>query len=194
MLIGITGNIGAGKSTLSQILRLKGLKVLNADEIGKEVLQKEALEDVVKAFGEKVLKGKKIDTKKLGEIVFKDKDKLKILTSITHPLIKERIRKEKERSLRSFTFIEAAVLIEYGWQELFDSIVLVFAYRGQRLLRASKRFGLKEAIRRDSLQLPYSEKLRYSDFLICNTSTLLRLKEQAEWLLKELKVEDSSNR
>ncbi len=194
MLVGITGNIGSGKSTLSQILKLKGFKVLNADEIGKEVLQKEAFEEVVKAFGKGVLKGKNIDIKKLAKIVFEDKKKLDMLTSITHPLIKERIKREKERSLGALTFIEAAVLIEYGWQELFDRIVLVFAYKGQRLLRASRRFGLKEAIRRDSLQLPYSKKLCYSDFLICNTSTLLKLKEQAEWLLKELKVESGSNR
>jgi len=187
--VGITGNIGSGKSTLSKFISLKGYPVYSADDFGKEVLKKggEAYPLIVKAFGMEILKNDgEIDTKKLGRIVFSDRKKLELLTSITHPFIKERILKIKEEFSGRLVFVEAAVMVEYGWTYFFDKVVLVFAYKGQRLLRAAKKFGLKEALRRDSLQLPYSEKLKYSNFLICNTQTLLYLKEQADYLLADL--------
>ena len=185
--MGITGNIGSGKSSLSSFLRLKGFPVFDADEIGKSVLQKEAREEVVRVFGREIVgKSSLIDTKKLASIVFSDPKLLSKLTSILHPYILERIELLKKEYLDSVVFVEAAVAVEYGWQQLFDRLVVVFAYRGQRLLRAAKKFGLKEALRRDSLQLPYSEKLKYADYLICNTGTLLHLKEQSDSLLEEI--------
>lgn len=187
MIVGITGNIGSGKSTLSKFLSLKGFTVYDADRIGKEVLQKEAKDDVVRIFGKELLTNSGlIDTRKLGAIVFSDPDSLKKLTGILHPLILERLKLLKFKYSDSVVFVEAAVAVEYGWHTFFDRLILVFAYRGQRLLRAAKKFGLKEALKRDSLQLPYSEKLKYADYLICNTGTLLHLKEQAEFLVKEI--------
>jgi len=188
-LVGITGNIGSGKSTLCKFLSLRGYPVFSADDFGKEVLKRGApgYVRVVEAFGSGILrKDGEIDTKRLGRIVFSETEKLELLTSITHPLIKEKILEVKERYSGSTAFVEAAVMVEYGWTSLFDRVVLVFAYKGQRLLRAAKRFGLREAIRRDSLQLSYSEKLKYCHFLICNTADLLHLKEQADYLLKDL--------
>ena len=187
MFIGITGNIGSGKSSLSGFLKLKGFPVFDADEIGKSVLQTEARTEVVRVFGGELLTDSGlIDTRKLASIVFSDPLSLKKLTEILHPLILERLKGLKSKHSGSAVFVEAAVAVEYGWHTLFDGLVVVFAYRGQRLLRAARRFGLKEALRRDSLQLPYSEKLKYADYLICNTGTLLHLKEQAELLTEEI--------
>ena len=194
MLVGITGNIGSGKSTVSRFLSNAGYKVFNADEMGKEVLLKgqKGYDAVLEKFGRRILSEKgEIDTKKLASIVFSGKKKLEELTSITHPLIVKEIESIKTAYRNWIVFVEAAVLVEYGWQRLFDFIVTVFAYRGQRLLRASKKFGLKEAIKRDSFQLPYREKLKYSDFLICNTKDMLHLRNQVLSLihyLEELKV------
>lgn len=187
MLVGITGNIGSGKSSLSKFLRLKGFSVFDADEIGKSALQSEAKEQVIETFGRRVLnKNGLIDTAKLASIVFSDSSALSLLTSILHPYIVERIEKIKADYFERVAFVEAAVIVEYGWQSYFDGLVLVFAHRGQRLLRAARRFGLKEAIRRDSLQLSYGEKLKYADYLICNTKTLLHLKDQTELLIEEI--------
>lgn len=187
LFIGITGNIGSGKSSLSGFLKLKGFPVFDADEIGKSVLQTEARTEVVRVFGGELLTDSGlIDTRKLASIVFSDPLLLKKLTDILHPLILERLKGLKSKHSGSVVFVEAAVAVEYGWHTFFDGLVVVFAYRGQRLLRAARRFGLKEALRRDSLQLPYSEKLKYADYLICNTGTLLHLKEQAELLTEEI--------
>ncbi len=187
MIVGITGNIGSGKSTLSKFLTLKGFPVYNADEIGKELLQTEAKGEVVRVFGEELLTGSGlIDTKKLASIVFSEPPLLSKLTEILHPLILERLKRLKLEYSGSVVFVEAAVAVEYGWHTFFDALIVVFAYRGQRLLRAAKKFGLREALKRDFLQLPYSEKLKYADYLICNTGTLLHLKEQSESLLEEI--------
>ena len=186
MLVGVTGNIGCGKTTFCRILKAKGFTVLNADEISKEILQSEAKEEVVLRFGREILtENGAIDTKKLASLVFSSSEKLTLLTEILHPMVEERILKLRERS--EVFFLEAAVLIEANWQRLVDVVVLVFAYKGQRLLRAAKRFGLKEAVRRDSFQMPYAEKLKYADYLICNTGTLLDLKEQTLSFLEEFK-------
>jgi dephospho-CoA kinase len=166
-----------------------GYTVYNADIIGKELLLKglPAYTPVVEAFGREILREDgEIDTGKLGRIVFSDKERLELLTSIVHPFILEKIEEIGRTFKDSLVFVEAAVIVEYGWQDMFDKIVAVFAYRGQRLLRVAKRFGLKEAIRRDRFQFPYSEKLKYADYLICNTGDMLHLKLQVEELVREL--------
>ncbi len=189
MLIGVTGNIGAGKSTFCAMLKAKGYTVYDADAIGKSLIKKGApcYLAVVSTFGSSILKeGDEIDTSKLAEIVFSNRAKLKLLTSIVHPEIVKRILQLREFSYGRLVFVECAVIVEYGWQNLFDKMVTIFATRGQRLLRVARRFGLKNALRRDSMQFSYSEKLRHTDYLICNTGNMLHLKVQLDALLSEL--------
>jgi dephospho-CoA kinase len=186
VLVGVTGNIGSGKSTLCKFLELEGFPVFYADIIGKKALYR-VKEKLLETFGSEIFNEKgEIDTKKISSIVFSSPKKLKTLTEITHPLIKEEILRIRDEFSDEVVFVEAAVLIEAGWMDICDKIVLVFAYRGQRILRASRKFGLRETLRRDSLQKPYSEKFKYADYLICNTGDLIHLKEQAISLLKEL--------
>ncbi len=185
MLVGVTGNIGSGKSTLCKFLELEGFPVFYADIIGKKALYR-VKEKLLETFGSEIFNEKgEIDTKKISSIVFSSPKKLKTLTEITHPLIKEEILRIRNEFSDEVVFVEAAVLIEAGWVDICDRIVLVFAYRGQRILRASRKFGLKETIRRDTLQMPYSEKLKYADYLICNTRDLVHLREQSISLIKE---------
>jgi len=189
MIVGITGNIGSGKSTLGKFIELQGFEVINADVIGKTLLLKgeKGYKLVVEKFGEKILKENlEIDTGKLGSLVFSSGEKLKLLTSIIHPLIKSELLKIKERNRNSVVFVEAAVLIEAKWEKLFDRIITVFAYKGQRILRAAKRFGIKEAIRREKFQLSYKEKLKFTDYLVCNTKRPIDMFNQAEKILEEI--------
>ena len=189
MIVGITGNIGSGKSTLGKFIKLQGFEVIDADVIGKTLLLKgeKGYKLVVERFGEKILKENlEIDTGKLGSLVFSSGEKLKLLTSIIHPLIKSELLKIKERNRNSVVFVEAAVLIEAKWEKLFDRIITVFAYKGQRILRAAKRFGIKEAIRREKFQLSYKEKLKFTDYLVCNTKRPIDMFNQAEKILEEI--------
>jgi len=187
LLIGITGNIGSGKTTFSNILKSLGFKVVNGDTLAKGFLKKgtPTYFKVVEMFGRDVLTLKgEIDTRALSQIVFSSEKELKKLTSIIHPPLKEEIKKLAAEP--EIVFFEAAVIVEYGWQNLFDKLITVYAHKGQRLLRASKKFGIKEVLKREMFQLPYKEKLKYTDYLICNTRHVLHLKEQAEELVKHL--------
>ncbi len=187
MIVGITGNIGAGKSTFSGFIELAGFKVLDADKIAKELLKKgsPAYWPVISAFGDAILSAEgEIDRKKLADVVFSDKRALEKLTEITHPMVEREILSVAKKE--TLTFVEAAVLIEAGWYRIVDKIVVVFAHRGQRYFRASRKFALQDVIKRDSFQLPYREKLKFADFLICNTKSLLDLKLQTDLFLREL--------
>lgn len=194
MVFGITGNIGAGKTTFSKFLKIAGFKVINADTVGKELLKKgkAGYEPVLEAFGKEILdKSGEIDTRKLASIVFSDSTKLKTLTSITHPLIGEFIFSLKNS--KKTVFVEAALLIEAGWHKNVDAVITIFAYRGQRILRATKRFGIKEVLKREKFQLPYKEKFKHTDFLICNTETMLNLKKQTEYFIDFISSERFKN-
>jgi len=188
VLIGVTGNIGSGKSTFCKLLSAKGFSVVNGDELAKSFLKKghEAYSKIVETFGKGILNGEgEIDRKRLGSIVFNDKESLNKLTAIIHPFVLRAVESLKERD--EITFFEAAVIVEYGWQKTFDAIVTVYAYRGQRILRAARKFGLRNAVLRDRMQLPYSVKFKYTDYLICNTKNLLHLKEQCEKFAEQFK-------
>ena len=190
-MVGITGNIGSGKSTLGKFLKVKGFKVFDADEIGKKLLRedRDVHGKVLNAFGKGILgEGGVIDNRKLAAIVFKSREKLKLLMEIVHPAIRRELLRLKELH-QGVIFVEAAVLLEAGWQPLFDRVLTVFAYRGQRIVRAARRFGIKEALRRESFQLPYSEKLKFTDYLICNTGSPLKMYAQAEKLIEFLRRE-----
>ncbi len=185
MIIGITGNIGAGKTTLSQILSSLGIRTLNLDEVAKSMLSEEDVrEEIRKAFGKKVFERGKISRRKLASLVFSNKRELVKLENIIHPRLIDKIVKLKGSS--EMVFVEAAVLFEAGWESLFDAIVLVYAHKAQRILRAAQRFGISGALLRDSFQLSYSVKIGRADFLICNTETPLHLKVQAQQLIREV--------
>ncbi len=186
MVIGITGNIGAGKTTFARFLKKYGFKVINADDIGKNLLKKgkPGYILVIKAFGESILNGnREINRKKLASIVFSDSKKLELLTSITHPLIGETIFELRKEGT---VFVEAALLIEANWYKKIDTVITVFAYRGQRILRAAGKFGLKEVLKRERFQFSYKDKLKFTDIMICNTKDKLHLLEQTDSFVSQL--------
>ncbi len=189
MLLALTGNIGAGKSTVAKFIESLGYRVVDLDTQAKEILltDENVRMEVVEAFGKGVVdKWGRIDTRKLAERVFSSRQELKRLTTIIHPRLVGFLESLKAECITELVFVEVAVVFEYGWECFFDAIVLVYAHRGQRLLRASKRFGLREAIRRESFQLPYRKKIGKSDYLICNTGDMLHLKNQVLSMLSYL--------
>ncbi|MCK4522852.1 dephospho-CoA kinase, partial [Candidatus Aerophobetes bacterium] len=124
-VIGLTGNIGCGKTTVAHMFEDLGVEVIEADRIGHQLLEKEKIKKrVVSIFTESVLNGKgNISRKKLRNLVFKDKKKLELLNSILHPLMVKEIKKKIRMSRSNLIVVDAAVLLEAGWDSLVDKIL-----------------------------------------------------------------------
>lgn len=182
--IGLTGGIGSGKSAAARILAGFGAQIIDADKVGHEIYRpgEPAYEAVVAAFGDRIVAADgAIDRKQLGAIVFADSAQLRRLEKIVHPLMFDRMR-EKVRALRQAgnqfpIVIEAAILIEAGWQPLFDEIWLVVAPRDAVLRRVEQERGLKpeQTQARIDAQLSDAERRIHATAVIENDSTLEQL-------------------
>jgi dephospho-CoA kinase len=190
--IGLTGGIGSGKSTVSQLLGDLGAFVIDADKVGHEIYLpgKEAWKQVTAAFGRDILApDQTIDRKKLGAIVFGSDDARKKLNSIVHPLMfKDIDRRIKEKRADGFTkliVVEAAILIEANWLPLADEVWLVVTNKNAVIERVASQRGLsaKDTEARIASQLSDAERRKYATLVIENDGSLedLKIKVQQAW-------------
>jgi dephospho-CoA kinase len=193
-IIGITGGIGAGKSTAARILGELGAHVIDADRVGHDIYVPgtEGWRRVVDNFGQQVVAGDgTIDRKRLGTIVFSDRSALSRLNALLHPLIGAEIRRliESKRTggWTAPIVVEAAILVEASWQSIFDEVWVVTADRDAVLHRLSAQRGLDRAAvqsRIDS-QLSDQERSRHATVVVENTGTVNDLRDQLERLWDE---------
>ena len=186
MIIGVTGGVGTGKSTILQFLEERyGAAVILADDVGKDLMQpgEAAYDRVVECFGGDVLMSgcedgspAPIDRAKLSLIVFRDPVKLQLLNAIVHPLVRVRILsliEEYRRDEVDLIVIESAILIEAGYRDLLDELWVVHADRGVRYerLMSSRGYSMEkiESIMRN--QLPEAEMEALADFVIDNSGS-----------------------
>ena len=154
MIIGLTGGIGTGKSTVSRKLRERGYPVIDLDVISREVIEyPEVINELVRNFGIEILEsqnnisGKKsISRNKLRQTVFKEEKKVSVLNSIMHPPIVEEMRRQVENFKKNYktVFVEVQLLFEAKLEKEFDLTVLVYADKKTQLERVLKRDGRKE--------------------------------------------------
>ena len=185
--IGLTGGIGSGKSTVSQILAGLGAWVIDADKVGHEIYLpgKAAWQQVTAAFGRDILAADQtIDRKKLGAIVFGSEEARKKLNAIVHPLMcKEIERRIKEKRAEGFTqpiVVEAAVLIEANWLPLVDEVWVVVAGRSAVIERVAAQRGLSahDTEARIVSQLADAERLKHASVVIPNDGALEDLQKR----------------
>lgn len=185
LTIGLTGGIGSGKSTVAKILAELGTVVWDADVIGHLVYEPgmPARDELVAAFGTAIVGADgKIDRKALGRIVFADPAALKRLNAIVHPRIFERmaamVREARAAGERRPIVIEAAILIEAGWQKLFDQIWLVVATREHVIKRVehNRKMTREQIEARIHAQLSESERRKWANVVIANDGTLDELR------------------
>ena len=189
-VIGLTGNIGCGKTTVSRMFEDLGAEVIEADRIGHQLLEKEKIKKrVVSIFTESVLDAQgNISRKKLRNLVFKDKKKLEQLNSILHPLMVKEIEKKIKTSRSNLIVVDAAVLFEAGWDCLVDKILVVSAPYHTQLKRIKDQgdFSLAEIKGIMEVQLPQSEKIKRADFVIENEGSIEKTREQVRNLWAQL--------
>lgn len=190
MIIGLTGPIAAGKDQVAQILAQLGGVIINADDLAHTLYtpQTPLWRELIKVFGSKILqRGGEINRKKLGEIVFTDKNKLHLLNSLVHPFLKERVIEmvgKNNVDSSNLIIINAAVLKEIGLVELVDEVWVVLALQEIRLKRLMRK-GLSkpEAQVRIKAQSFIKDYLEMADVVIKNEGSLKELKKKVLDLL-----------
>lgn len=194
MIIGLTGSIATGKSTVANMIKELGIPVIDADKIAREVVEpgEPAYEQIVNQFGQGILfPDGTLDRKKLGSIVFQNKEKREQLNCIVHPAIRKKMDAQKNDYLqRGFkTVVMDIPLLFEGKrnQNEFDKILLVAVSEEVQLKRLLERdkMGEEDARNRIRSQMPIKEKIPLADAVIWNNGTLEETKAQLLAILKK---------
>ncbi len=200
MIVGLTGGIGTGKSTVSRKLRERGYPVIDLDVISREVIEyPEVIDELVRNFGNEILEnqnntsGKKsISRNKLRQTVFKEEKKVSVLNSIMHPPIVKEMRRQIEELRKSYktVFVEVQLLFEAKLEKEFDIIVLVYADKKTQLERVLKRDGRSEGEVQQIInaQMDMTEKRRLSNYIIENNGDSEMLDLEIEKFIKKLGI------
>jgi dephospho-CoA kinase len=196
MLIGLTGGVATGKSTVAAMFKRCGAVVIDADMLAHAVVEpgKPAWRQIVKTFGKGVLNpDRTIDRQALGSIVFRSPAKLKQLERIIHP----RVAREQQRLAReaakadphAIVIYDVPLLFEAGIDKRVDLTIVVTADRDTQIARLKKRNGLSraEALRRITSQMPLAQKRRLADYVLDGTEEKRTLLQRIRLLFKQLR-------
>ena len=199
IIVGLTGGIATGKSTVSRMFKDQSVPVIDADKIARQVCEigEPAYDKIVTTFGsEIILTTGHLNRKKLGKMVFEDNKKLKKLNGIVHPEVKKVIREEIKRHKvfkTPFIVLDVPLLFESRFNLLCDVIVVVFTNEKTQLERLKKRdhFNEEDAKKRMAAQMSIKEKLSLSNFKIDNSLSILETRKQFDTFMKRIKTPES---
>ena len=187
-IIGLTGGIGSGKSTLLAWLRSNGIPCFESDIVGKQLLNGQLKQDVIDCFGPELYPNDVLDTKRMAQLVFQDKEALEKLNNLVHPAVGKAFKDFVEKNKNAQILVkEAAILFETGAYKSCDFVILVCAPLEKRISRVIQRDGVKraEVLARMLKQWDDNKKSALADFVIENDSLELAI-EQLEAILKKL--------
>ncbi|MCK1237414.1 dephospho-CoA kinase [Streptococcus uberis] len=193
-VIGITGGIASGKSTLVKAIREAGFKVIDADQVVHDLQAKggRLYEALVQTFGHGILTSDgHLDRPKLSEMIFSSSENRELSSSIQNHIIHEELAKAKDTlaATEAIFFMDIPLLIELGYQEWFDAIWLVYVspdVQIQRLM-ARNHYSKEQAEKRLATQLPMDQKKKFADVIIDNNGSIQDLRDQLDQALKGLK-------
>ncbi|PFY90452.1 dephospho-CoA kinase [Bacillus pseudomycoides] len=196
IVIGLTGGIASGKSTVSQMFRELQIPVIDADIIAREVVEqgKEAYKEIVDVFGEEILQADgELDRPKLGSIVFHNEEKRLRLNKIVHPAVRKEMNVQKDMYIKEgvqAVVLDIPLLFESKLTALVDRIVVVAVSPCMQLERLMKRNGFTEedAKARIDSQMPLAEKATLANKVIYNDGTIAETKAQLQLILKEWNI------
>ncbi len=193
-VVGLTGGIASGKSTVAALLAKKGAYLIDADQIAREIIENniKIKKELIAFFGDEVLDEKgEIDRRKLADAVFFNPTKLKFLNNLTHPPIILEIRKKiddkKKTGFDGLVILDIPLLIEANLLSLVDLVVVVVADEGMRMMRLIKRgLSVKEARARMRAQASDKKRIEAAGCVIENNGALQELKSRVDELWKKI--------
>ncbi|MCI7187903.1 MAG: dephospho-CoA kinase [Fusobacterium mortiferum] len=192
MIVGLTGGIASGKSTVSNLFRKYGIEIVDADKVAKEVSEKkESIEKISNIFGKDILDSDgKIVREKLREKAFKNRELLQELNKIIHPQVMEYFKRKKEENSKDEILIfDIPLLYEAKMEYLCDKIIVVGVDVQKQIRRVVARDGSSEELAKKIIfnQMPLDEKIKKADIVIMNDGTLDELEEKVMKIYRELK-------
>lgn len=188
-IIGITGGIGSGKSTVARLIESYGFPVYNSDIRAKEITNSSPIikNQLVKWYGEDIYKNNKLNKQKLAQIIFNDKTELEKVNHLIHPEVFKDFEEWKNQQTTNFVFKEAAILFESGSYKDCDAVLTISAPLDLRIKRASERddISISDIEKRAKKQWSDEQREKKSDFVIKNDDSFNDLKVRVEKFLRE---------
>jgi dephospho-CoA kinase len=194
-VVGVTGGIGSGQTTVCDIFKRLGCKVINVDEKAKQVIKKNKTvqNEIKKEYGNKVFyRDGNLNRKLLASIVFEDENKTQTLNKIIHPRMVADVVEEMESARFSGRYpliiVDAALIYEISIEKLFDAVIVVFSNQNQRIKRVMQRDAVRkeEILARMDRQIPLAEKQKWSDYVIDNRGEIADLEKQVQKVFDDL--------
>ncbi len=196
LIVGLTGGVASGKSTVSEVFKEEGAYLIDADRIARELVQPHtpAWHELRSAFGEEILQPDgSVNRKKLSALVFSDPEKRAVLNRVLQPRIREETRRRLEEIGRrhpgAIVVIDAALLVETGSYREVDRLIVVRSSETRQIERLEKRDGMsrEEAERVVAAQLPLEAKVKVADIVFSNDETIEETRRKARELFQELR-------
>jgi dephospho-CoA kinase len=189
-VIGITGGVGAGKSTVLEILKEDyNAQIIQADHLAHELMMPNEVcyQPIIEAFGEEIVsESGEFDKKALSNLIFKDNNKREQMNQIVHPAVKARVREMIQQSTHELIIVEAALLIEANFREICDEFWYVYVSTQERVKRLYEQRGYSEVKSYSVIQnqLSHREFCKNCEHLIDNGETIEYTKEQIAHIMK----------
>ena len=189
-IVGLTGGIGSGKSTVLSYFKDLGVKTYNSDVSAKNLINsdKDLIKKIKKSFGNNIYRNKILDSKKLSKIVFGDSEKLKLLNSIIHPAVSLDFSLFLNSIKEDYIVKEAAIIFEINSQMNYDKIILVRSSKAQRIDRVIKRDKItkQEVVNKMDNQIDDKSLLTECDYIIDNNNNFDNLKNKVLEIHKDI--------
>ena len=173
--IGLTGNIGSGKTKIARLFEILGIAIFNADNQAKRLMEEEPIlkGKLIEVFGKEVFNGTELNRKYLADLAFNDRSVLKKLNELVHPVVQKAFDEWSEKQSGPFVIKEAAILFESNTYQSLDAIICVSCPEEERLSRLLKRDSINESQIRQRMKNQWDEekKKSLSDFIILNDNS-----------------------
>jgi dephospho-CoA kinase len=200
-VIGLTGGIATGKSTVARMFIDEGIYVIDSDRIAKAVQeQKTVQQQIATAFGTESIQDDHLNRVYLAQLIFSDKEKRQQLNDIIHPIVKQEITNLLARRKNELVIVDVPLMYETDFYKMMDKIIVVYATAEQQIHRLMLRNHLThdEALERINAQMPIEEKVKKADYVLDNTKSkhelFLQFKELKKVLLQEMRRADEVNK